>query len=99
MRKISAGENFPFKCKECGWYIPQDLIENLIQGKQIYCERCGSVNGEQDFPIQKLNQIKKGQSTHPTLLNTFSSIRKKSSIFTKKLKTRIKEAMEKSEEK
>lgn len=45
-------------CKECGWVVPQELIQNISNGKSIYCERCGS---EIKLSIPSIKNIEKNQ--------------------------------------
>jgi len=57
------------ECKECGWLIPQELIEKLSNGESIYCEDCGADIGliesepEEEKPIPHANEkLKKAYS-------------------------------------
>ncbi|MFX1388659.1 MAG: hypothetical protein ACFE9Z_01180 [Promethearchaeota archaeon] len=33
---------FQYKCSECGNSFPEDLIDYLKEGNQVFCERCGA---------------------------------------------------------
>ena len=41
-----------YECKECGWNIPEELIDFLIKEGTIYCERCGAINTREDFNLK-----------------------------------------------
>jgi len=44
----------PLLCKECGWEVPSDLIQNLLNGQPIYCEKCGFEINPTNLDIEKL---------------------------------------------
>ncbi|MHA1488403.1 MAG: hypothetical protein ACTSRI_01965 [Promethearchaeota archaeon] len=65
-------------CKECGWVVPQELIQNISNGKSIYCERCGS---EIKLSIPSINNIEKNQKDFFGLLKDLKDISNGKSIY------------------
>ncbi len=72
------------ECNECGNTIPEELLENLIQGEPIYCEGCGV---QIKLDIDSLQLIKSQQlikKDPKSLRDILITARKKSVSYTKK---------------
>lgn len=41
-------------CKECGWEVPSDLLQNLLNSQSIYCEKCGFEINPNNLDVEKL---------------------------------------------
>lgn len=83
------------ECKECGWNIPEELIEFLIKEGTIYCERCGAKNKREDFDIQ-IESLKSDKNLASNLREMLLTAKKKSVEYTKK---KLRESMDKIKEK
>lgn len=54
-----------YKCNECGNSLPEDLIDYLEEGNQVFCERCGSSFTLANDKIKKRKDIKKENLISP----------------------------------
>ena len=87
------------ECIECGWTIPEELVEKLSNGESIYCEVCGSEIGliepkteqEQALPLGN-EKLKKAYSTMKSKTFNF-----KTKVL--KAKVKLKEYVDKYKEK
>ncbi len=83
------------ECKECGWNIPEELIDFLIQEGTIYCERCGAINTRNDFNL-KIETLESEKNLSTNLREMLLTAKNKSVAYTKK---KLKERMDKIKEK
>ena len=83
-------------CKECGEEIPDELFTVLLDQEPIYCEACGAEIYKRDYNIQHITHIKTKQK-QKTLVDLLSIARKKSIEYRDKLKSKIKEIKERSQ--
>lgn len=74
-------------CPECGWIFPRELLENLVKGRTVYCERCGSESKRTDFNEADLARNLK------QLVNT---VKEKSGKAVSKIRDRLRKAFKKT---
>ena len=80
-----------FVCEECGWNFPEQLVETYVEGKIVYCEKCGK-EIVKEILQEKERRISR---TSDSIKKVFSKVRKRSVVFKDKVKQRIKELREK----
>ncbi|MHA1284167.1 MAG: hypothetical protein ACTSQP_16840 [Promethearchaeota archaeon] len=81
-------------CENCGWQIPIELIEKLLNDNIIYCEACGSPWKKSDFDINLLNRAQKIIISPETSI-IIPSLRDLSSKVFKKIRSKIKDITQK----
>jgi len=84
-----------YECKECGWNIPEELIDFIIKEGSIYCERCGAINTRKDFNL-KIETLESDKNLSNNLREMLLAAKNKSVAYTKK---KLKERMDKIKEK
>ena len=85
-------------CKECGWEFPEELFLKLLEVEPIYCEMCGAEIYKRDYGIQHITHHKTKQKQKKLVDTLLSIARKKSIEYKDKVKAKIKEMKEKSED-
>ena len=78
-------------CDECGWGVPEELLDTYLKGNSIFCEKCGK-----EIFMENSQEKTQSPSKHSdSIKKAFSLVRKKSVVFKDKVKQRIKELREK----